>query len=90
MHTVEPVDQELLAELSETSRHIFTVEEHNTLGGLGSAVLECLAPMRHRPPVHVLGIPDEYTHGAFHEALMEKYGLTAEGLVQKIHDLSKA
>lgn len=84
MHTVKPLDTELLDELSEKADAIVTVEEHSVMGGLGSAVAEYICGKKRRPRIYFMGIPDEYCHGASHETILAGYHLTADGIVQKI------
>lgn len=84
MHTVKPLDIKLLDELSENITDMLTVEEHSMIGGLGSAVAEYYSDKKKRPFVHKMGIEDEYCHGASHETILNRYGLTQDGIVNKI------
>lgn len=83
MHTIKPLDEEALEEAAKTYRMIVTVEEHSKIGGLGSAVTEYFAD-RNDLPVKIIGLPDAYSHAANYEYLLEKNGLTAEGLYKKV------
>ena len=88
MHTVKPLDTGLLDDLCRKGiRNILTAEEHSTIGGLGSAVSEYLIGKPNSPRVKIMGIPDEYPHGASEETLLQKYDLTAEGLVKQIKEM---
>ena len=62
MHTIKPIDTETIEKISTSHNLIVTVEEHSTIGGLGSAVSEYLSTMNHKPPLLVLGIYDECFH----------------------------
>ena len=60
MHTVKPIDINLVKELAYSEKPIFTIEEHSTIGGLGSAVSEILAELDFSFPFKRIGLPDEY------------------------------
>lgn len=87
MHTVKPIDTELLDKLANQAKAIITVEEHYTIGGLGSAVAEYYSDKPNRLPVYKLGFPDVYPHGASHETLLKDFGLDAEGVYNKIKSI---
>lgn len=84
MHTVKPLDIRMLDELAESITDIITVEEHSVIGGLGGAVAEYYSDKRKRPLVHKMGIKDEYCHGASHETILSRYGLTQNGIIKKM------
>lgn len=80
MHTVKPIDRELLAAAARETGLLVTVEEHNVLGGLGGAVAEAVAA-DHPVRVKILGIPDTYCeHVAPYAEHLKRYGLDAEGI----------
>jgi transketolase len=86
MHTVKPIDREALGRFAAVSSLIVTVEEHVLIGGLGSAVLECLidADALH-VPVKRLGIPDVFAkHYGSQDDLLETYGLQPPQIAQTI------
>lgn len=83
MHTVKPLDKELLDQLGATVKNIITVEEQSVIGGLGSAVAEYYSDKEQRPVVCKMGIVDEYCHGASHETILDRYGLTKEGIINQ-------
>jgi len=87
MHTVKPIDTELLDKLAKQAKAIITVEEHYTIGGLGSAVAEYYSDKPNRLPVYKLGFPDVYPHGASHETLLKDFGLDADGIYNKIKSI---
>lgn len=80
IHTIKPLDEEIIAKAAMETGAIVTTEEHNIIGGLGSAVAETVA-QKHPVPVLRHGVEDEFGHSGTAEALMVKYGLTAEKLV---------
>ncbi len=77
MHTVKPIDRELLAEVASRCSLIATLEEHNLIGGLGSAVAEVILADRLTARLITFGIPDTYAPVAgSQEYLRELFGLT--------------
>ena len=85
IHTIKPLDTELLAKAAAETGKIFTVEEHNVIGGLGSAVAEAVAetvPV----PVHRIGIYDQFGESGPAVELLEKYGLDGKGIYSQIKD----
>ena len=83
MHTVKPLDVEaLLAEAQQTGA-IVTSEEHNIVGGLGSAVSEALSEICPVPVVKH-GVNDEFGRSGPAKELIEYYGLNAKGIVEKV------
>lgn len=82
IHTLKPIDEPLILELSVTHKKIVTVEDHNIIGGLGTAVAEVLASHGRPTKLLRLGVQDVYGESAPAEALYEKYGLSTEKIVQ--------
>lgn len=85
MHTIKPIDEEAIIKAAKETGNIFTVEEHNVLGGLGSAVSEVVAeecPV----PVHKIGIYDQFGESGQAEELLVKYGLDADGIYKQIKE----
>lgn len=77
-HTIKPLDEKIVERASRTGA-IVTAEEHNIIGGLGSAVAECLA--RKAPcPVEMVGIKDEFGTSGSLEELFEHFGLTGKSI----------
>jgi transketolase len=84
MHTVKPLDVDAVRLAARECDAIITVEEHSVHGGLGEACAAVLAQMaltERRPPLRILGIPDEYTVPGSQADIFRHYGLTMEGLV---------
>jgi transketolase len=82
MHTIKPVDREMILKCAEETGCILTVEEHNVIGGLGSAVAEILAEELFRPVLFKrLGLKDTYLRiHAEHSHLQQKYGLDSNSI----------
>ncbi|MGP1349847.1 MAG: transketolase family protein [Stomatobaculum sp.] len=83
MHTIKPLDRELVLKAAEETGKIVTVEEHSVIGGLGSAVCELLSEEL-PTAVKRLGIYDVYTESGTAEALVKKYGLDGEGVYRSV------
>lgn len=80
MHTVKPIDADLIRDVASRTRQILTVEEHNVLGGLGGAVAEVLADLGGSVKLTRHGIMDEYSLIAPPTHLYQHYKLDAEGI----------
>lgn len=83
MHTIKPLDTELVIESAKQTGKVVTVEEHSVIGGLGGAVCECLAEV-HPVPVKRVGINDVFGESGSAAQLIRKYGLDAEGIYHAI------
>lgn len=83
MHTIKPIDREIIIESAKLTGAIVTAEEHNIIGGLGSAVMEVVGEECPVPVIR-LGVNDVFGHSGTAEALMLKYELTAENLINKV------
>ena len=82
IHTIKPLDTELLLKAARETGAIVTAEEHNVKGGFGSAVCEALAES-YPVPVRRVGVNDLYGGSGKVPALLEKYGLTAEHIAEE-------
>ena len=81
MHTVKPLDEDLLIAQAEASGAVVTAEEHQVWGGLGSAVASALS-RKHPVPVELVGIQDTYAESGKPDELLEKYGLTGRHIAE--------
>ncbi len=83
IHTIKPLDEELIIHAAKKTGRIFTVEEHSVIGGLGSAVSDVLIE---NYPVKLtkIGIPDTYGQSGSAKQLLHKFELDAEGIANKI------
>ena len=83
MHTIKPIDKKAVEEAC-VSKLIVSVEEHNIIGGLGSAIAECKSLIPGSPKQLFLGIKDIYSKGGTYKFLHEKHRLTPEKIVDDI------
>ena len=86
MHTVKPLDTELIDELFSSHKMIVTIEEHSVIGGLGSAVAEYKAKKDHKTKLLILGLPDKFRKAGSYQYMLEKNRLTATHIAQDILD----
>lgn len=82
MHTIKPIDRALVLEAAKATGAIVTAEEHNVIGGLGSAVAEVVSESCPVPVLRV-GVEDTFGRSGTVPALLEAYGLTPANIVAK-------
>lgn len=83
IHTIKPLDDDLVVASAKKTGKVFTVEEHSVIGGLGSAVCDCLSE-KCPTEVHKLGIYDVFGESASASVLLKEYKLDGEGVYQQI------
>ena len=83
MHTIKPLDQELVARCAAETGALVTAEEHSVVGGLGGAVAEVLVSGE-PVPLERVGLADTFAECGPYEELMKKYGLTADAIVAAV------
>ncbi len=83
IHTIKPLDQDLVERLARTHRAMITAENHSTIGGLGAAVAERLALGSSSIRFGMIGVQDVFAEGGSKEYLMRKYELDAAAIVAK-------
>lgn len=83
IHTIKPLDEELVVAAAKETGKVVTVEEHSVIGGLGSAVCDVLSA---KAPTQVMkiGINDTYGESGPAVELVKKYGLDADGIYEKV------
>ena len=81
IHTIKPIDADIIAETAAKTGKVITVEEHSVIGGLGSAVCDVLAE-RQPTKVTKIGVNDEFGHSGPAVDLLKQYGLCAENIVK--------
>ena len=88
IHTIKPLDTEIIVNSAKKTGKVVTAEEHTVVGGLGSAVCDCLC--EHAPvPVCKIGIYDVFGESGPALGLLEKYGLDGQGVYEKVKSFVK-
>ncbi len=86
IHTIKPIDKDIILESAKKTGRVVTVEEHSVIGGLGSVVCDVLS--ENLPtPVTKIGMNDKFGESGPASALVAKYGLDAEGVYKKVKEL---
>ncbi len=88
IHTIKPLDEELVLASAKKTGKVVTVEEHSVIGGLGSAVCDVLSE-KAPTPVCKIGVYDRFGESGPAAALVEKYGLDAQGVYNKTKEFLK-
>lgn len=84
--SVKPLDEETIVRIAKQTKAVVTAEEHNIIGGLGSAIAEVLGEKLPTPMVRV-GLKDTFGESGRPQELLEKYGLTKVDLVKAVHEV---
>ena len=82
IHTIKPLDEEMVIASAKKTGAVVTAENHSIIGALGDAVTECLSE-NYPVPVRRVGVNDHFGEVGLTDFLMEKYGLTAEHIVEE-------
>lgn len=85
IHTIKPLDEEVIIASAKKTGKVVTAEEHSVIGGLGSAVCECLAE-KYPVPVKRIGVYDEFGESGSAAALIEKYGFDGKGVYTTVKE----
>ena len=88
IHTIKPLDEDIIVKSAQKTGKVVTVEEHSVIGGLGSAVCDALCA-KHPVPVKKLGMQDIFGESGSASALVEKYHLDGKGVYADIKDFLK-
>lgn len=88
IHTVKPLDKELILKAAKETGRIVTVEEHSVMGGLGEAVAGYLSET-HPVPVTKIGVKDVFGHSGPAKDLLVEFGLSADNIVQTVKQALK-
>ncbi len=83
--TIKPLDEDIIVKSAGKTGRVVTVEEHSVIGGLGSAVCDCLCA-KLPTPVKKVGMQDVFGESGSAAALLQKYGLDAEGVYRSVKD----
>ena len=85
IHTIKPIDEEIIVKAAKETKKIFTVEEHSIIGGLGSAVCDVVCE-KQPAPVYKIGMRDRFGESGPAMELLHKYELDAEGIYNQIKE----
>jgi len=88
IHTIKPIDGKLIISLAKKTNCVITAEDHNIIGGLGSAVAEVLSE-NYPCIMKRIGMEDKYGESGKPEELYEKYGLSAKHVAEKVREVVK-
>jgi hypothetical protein len=88
IHTIKPLDKELICKCAKETGVIVTAEEHSIIGGLGSAVAESVTECCPVPVVKI-GVNDEFGHSGPAVDLLKEFGLSAENIVKTVKEAVK-
>ena len=83
IHTIKPIDKDIVVKAAKETKKLFTVEEHSIIGGLGSAVAEVLVE-ENPAPLYRIGVRDTFGESGPAVELLHKYKLDAEGIYEQI------
>ncbi len=87
MHSIKPIDEEAIIKAVIETRRILTVEEHNVVGGLGTAVADVIAASGKGCAFTKVGIPDCYAEIGYPEDLYAHYQLDSSGIIDKVREI---
>ena len=85
IHSIKPIDKDLIIKSAKETKQIFTVEDHNIIGGLGSAVMEVLSE-EYPVKVNRIGINDCFGRSGNAKELMKYFGIDADSIAEKIEN----
>lgn len=83
IHTIKPLDEKIILDSVKKTGRVVTCEEHSVIGGLGSAVCDCVS-LNYPVPVYKLGMQDEFGESGPAEELLKKYGFDADGVYKAV------
>lgn len=86
MHTIKPIDEDMIIKAAKETGKIVTAEEHSIIGGLGSAVAEVLSK-NYPVKMRMVGIKDTFGESGKPDELLKKYNLKAEDIVKAVKEL---
>jgi transketolase len=89
LHTIKPIDEDLIQKAAKETGAIVTAEEHSIIGGLGSAVAEVVSTLL-PVPIRRIGIVDTFTETGPYDALLDKYGMAVEDIIAAAEEIVAA
>jgi len=87
MHTLKPIDEEAILKAVGETRRIVTFEDHNVIGGLGTAVADVIAASGKGCAFQKVGIPDTFCPHGYPEDLMNYYKIDTDGIIEKVREV---
>ena len=84
MRFIKPLDNALIAKISETHDLIVTIEENTRMGGAGSGIAEHLLSIGNNIPIKILGLPDSFLDHGEHQAMLDASGLCSDGIINTV------
>lgn len=85
MHTIKPLDEDIIVKAASETKAVITAEEHSVIGGLGAAVAEVLV-RKHPVKMAMVGIQDRFGQSGKPPVLMEEYNITAKDIVKAVKE----
>jgi transketolase len=89
MHTIKPVDKEMIKNLSKKFENIVSVEEHNIIGGLGSAIAEEISGYHTKTKLHRIGINDRYSKSGSYNFMKNTHKISSNFICEKVKEILK-
>ncbi len=87
IHTIKPIDKEAILKAVTETRRLLTVEEHSTIGGLGTAVADVIAESGKGCAFSKVGLQDEFAEIGYPEDLYAHYKLNADGIIENVREI---
>jgi transketolase len=87
LHTIKPIDKEAILKAVEETRRIVTFEDHNIIGGMGTAVADVIAESGKGCAFQKVGIPDEFTVIGYPEDVHNHYKIDTDGIIEKVREV---
>ena len=82
-HTIKPLDEKLILKSVKKTKNVIVVQDHQKIGGLGSAVCELLS-QENPVKVKIIGVDDRFAESGSPEELWNRYGLSSESIIKEI------
>ncbi|HNR37352.1 MAG TPA: transketolase C-terminal domain-containing protein, partial [Candidatus Hydrogenedentes bacterium] len=87
LHTIKPIDKEAILKAVVETRRIVTFEDHNVIGGMGTAVADVIAESGKGCAFQKVGIPDEFTVIGYPEDVHNYYKIDTDGIIEKVREV---
>jgi transketolase len=87
LHTIKPIDKEIIEKAVTETRRIVTFEDHNIVGGMGTAVADVIAESGKGCAFKKVGIPDEFSIVGYPEDLYNHFKIDSEGVIETVREV---